>query len=194
MADKPIIFSTPMVRALLAGNKTQTRRVLKVDLREGIDSIFSEGRKMWEGCSWTGDRRETIPVRYFSGDRLWVREHWRAANAYDDLSPSAMGGEESIYYEADQVWQTWGWPLPVGPEDRFRQAMHMPRWASRLTLIVSDVRVQRLQDISEADAWAEGCKPGIVNDQGNPFPAEEPSADGKGMIGWDCARDWYADL
>ena len=141
MTDKPIIFSAPMVRALLAGTKTQTRRLLKPPY----------GTLEWLGnAQW-----RPICTKIFPGDRLWVRECWRTASAYDDLSPSQMGGEEPIRYEADQAWQTWGWGRPHST-GRHRAARHMPRWASRLTLVVTDVRVQRLQEISEADAKAEG--------------------------------------
>ncbi|TJV11184.1 MAG: hypothetical protein E5Y35_07685 [Mesorhizobium sp.] len=90
-------------------------------------------------------------MRFAIGDRLWVREAWRTeSRAYDDLAPTDMGGEETVIFEADADWKL---NKSVG---RLRQGMHMPRWASRLTLIVTEVRVQRLQEISEEDAAAEG--------------------------------------
>lgn len=144
MTDKPIIFSAPMITALLAGTKTQTRRLLKPPY----------GTLEWLG----NDQWRPICTKIFPGDRLWVRECWRTASAYDDLSPSQMGGEEPIRYEADQAWQTWGWGRPHST-GRHRAARHMPRWASRLMLIVTDVRVQRLAEISEEDARAEGSPP-----------------------------------
>ena len=158
MADRPIIFSAPMVRALLDGRKTQTRRVLgNSGPGRGRSNIFS-AQIGWSDSyvldpGNAGWRERDTP--YAPGDRLWVRECWRTASAYDDLSPSQMGGEEPIRYEADQTWQTWGWGRPHST-GRHRAARHMPRWASRLTLIVTEVRVQRLQEISEDDARAEG--------------------------------------
>lgn len=161
MADRPIIFSAPMVRALLDGRKTQTRRVLgNSGPGRGRSNIFS-AQIGWSdsyvldpgNANW---RERDTP--YAPGDRLWVRECWRTASAYDDLSPSQMGGEEPIRYEADQTWQTWGWGRPHST-GRHRAARHMPRWASRLTLLVTDVRVQRLQEISDDDARAEGIEP-----------------------------------
>ena len=158
MADRPIIFSAPMVRALLDGRKSQTRRILgNSGPGRGRFNIFS-AQIGWSDSyvldpGNAGWRERDTP--YAPGDRLWVRECWRTASAYDDLSPSQMGGEEPIRYEADQTWQTWGWGRPHST-GRHRAARHMPRWASRLTLLVTDVRVQRLQDISEADAKAEG--------------------------------------
>ena len=158
MADRPIIFSAPMVRALLDGRKTQTRRVLgNSGPGRGRSNIFS-AQIGWSdsyvldpgNANWRERDTPDAP-----GDRLWVRECWRTASAYDDLSPSQMGGEEPIRYEADQTWQTWGWGRPHST-GRHRAARHMPRWASRLALLVTDVRVQRLQEISEDDARAEG--------------------------------------
>lgn len=144
MADRPILFSAPMVRALLAGNKTQTRRVARVQSDvELIDGM---------GGSARGD---LVRYRYAHGDRLWVREAWCSHQAYDTDKPSDMGGDEPVGYIADGTWQTWGWP-PVEIPGRYRAAMHMPRWASRLTLTITELRVQRLHDITEADALAEG--------------------------------------
>lgn len=135
MTDRPIIFSAPMVQALLAGRKTQTRRLLKKPT--AIDALAVFGPKFL-----------TLPgnvdlVGYAPGDRLYVREAmcwvsswgWRYRADNDDLTEKREAGE-------------------VG---RWRPSIHMPRWASRLTLTVTEVRVQRLQDISAADAVAEGA-------------------------------------
>lgn len=156
MTDRPIIFSAPMVRALLAGRKTQTRRVLRVQPpnRPGWKVAGQDE----DGVMWMSDDGTHCACRlpYAPGDRLWVREAWRSASCYDDLSPSAMGGEEPVRYEADAVWETWGWGASLRSHGRLRQGIHMPRWASRLTLTVMDVRVQRLQEINREDAVAEG--------------------------------------
>ncbi len=156
MADKPIIFSAAMVNALLAGRKTQTRRLMphQETLKVAYSPIVS-GIRIFNYAGEEEISRPPVKV----GDRLYVREHWRTADAYDDLSPSQMGGEEPVIYLADDTLETWGWRNDFVP-GRFRQAMHMPRWASRLTLTVTDVRVQRLQEISAADSIAEGVQCG----------------------------------
>jgi hypothetical protein len=180
MTDRPILFSGPMVRALLAGTKTQTRRVLKPQppawatfcqqptmlnvLQQWVPSglwAWSEAEqqpprelKRWP-VDANGDHYWLNP-RFAVGDRLYVREAWKTHAAYDDISPAAMGGDEAILYEADGAHQTWGYPA-ISKIGRFRQGMHMPRWASRLTLTVIHVRVQRLQEIGHVDAAAEGC-------------------------------------
>ena len=185
MADRPIIFSAPMVRALLAGRKSMTRRIIK-PAPEFCGGGRSRDPQNWndpdawgwenydEGCWDLLSEGYTGRPFYAPGDRLWVRECWRTASAYDDLSPSQMGGEEPIRYEADQTWQTWGWRRPHST-GRHRAARHMPRWASRLTLLVTDVRVQRLQEISRGDAMEEGCPFANMADGPNP-------------------RDWYRDI
>lgn len=129
MADKPILFSGPMVRALLAGTKTQTRRKIEPVSRDLTVLEFSP--------------------RYLVGDRLYVREHWRTRARWNDEAPRDMPSDTPIEFVATATGDNYG---------RFRQGMHMPRWASRLTLTVTDVRVERLQDISEADAKAEGLQ------------------------------------
>jgi hypothetical protein len=179
--DKPILFSAPMVRALLAGTKTQTRRILNdvppppsmdaihsrhVALHPApyFDSYCSERKtalnprgksQVW--CWWTRDDRagDSIQVRWKPGDRLWVREAWRTeSSAYDDLKPADMDADYTVLYDADADWKL------NKSTGRSRVSIHMPRWASRLTLLVTDVRVERLHDISEDDAKAEGCSAG----------------------------------
>lgn len=134
MTDRPIIFSAPMVRALLAGDKTQTRRLAK---RQDI---------FWCNCRpfvRTGVHSEAeFTPAYEVGDRLWVRE------------AHCLYGQEVFYRENEP-----GVTVGLGGWSSWRPSIHMPRWASRLTLTVTDVRVQRLQDISEEDAKAEGIYP-----------------------------------
>lgn len=138
MSDRPILFSAPMVRALLAGTKTQTRRVLKP--QPGPCGVYADIRSAKRA------------LRVVKGDRLWVRETWAVGGIYDgipprDINPEGKPGWCGIRYAATDE--------RFGIKDRV--SIHMPRWASRLTLTVTDVRVQRLQAISEEDAEAEGC-------------------------------------
>lgn len=158
MADLPILFSSPMVRAILreieqpGTGKTQTRRVLDMPPMT-FDAVFNDDGVWYVGDASTGHHYAKLPVRCRVGDRLYVREAWRTeSRAYDDLSPSEMGGEETIIFEADADWKL---NKTVG---RLRQGMHMPRSASRITLIVTDVRVQRLREITGPDAVAEGVR------------------------------------
>ena len=189
MQHKPILFSGPMVRALLDGRKTQTRRIVK-----------PKPDGLWAGLGYPRALDDT-PVNIRPDDRLWVREKHQAHSWAADCVTIRYAAEERTAGFTAQIEQiaypdgdrnAFGYIAPKGP-NRWRPGIHMPRWASRLTLTVTDVRVQRLQDIGEADAWAEGCTPGDLDDHGNPFPAEEPHPKG-GSIGWDCARDWFADL
>ena len=137
MKERPILFSAPMVRALLAGTKTQTRRIVKARDLEWMD--VHQGLR-------EPDNAERCPYGQPGGDRLYVRETWAAPHAYDHLPPRLIPQDARIHYAAT--------------EDRggllWRPSIHMPRWASRITLEVTGVRVERLQDISEADAIAEG--------------------------------------
>lgn len=133
MSTKGIIFSAPMVRALLAGRKTQTRRLIKPKTgpMEPGDILVS-----WPADSFIRQGAKFRPP-YAPGDRLYVREAW----AKDDLIPNGVR-----YVATDAIHEL----------RKKRPSIHMPRWASRLWLEVTEVRVQRLQDISEADAIAEG--------------------------------------
>lgn len=143
MTDRPIIFSAPMVQALLDGRKSQTRRLLRVatpfDPDDEIDAPVCSG---------------FIEPQYRRGDRLYVREAHALVGSVDPgwLLYRADGYESEC--------KRHGFDIPYPPESkvRWRPSIHMPRWASRLTLIVTDVRVQRLQDISADDAVAEGIE------------------------------------
>ena len=166
MSDKPIIFSAPMVRALLEERKTQTRRVLK-EQNSIADAVIIGGRYQWK--SWkTGCILGDVALPYAHGDRLYVREAWRAMDGQDGFSGSQIAAQcleagykrawSPIQYEVDGVRDNWiADPYGFGTEPgRYRHARFMPRWASRLTLTVKDVRVHRLQEISDSDCRAEG--------------------------------------
>lgn len=162
MTDRPILFSGPMVRALLEGRKTQTRRVLKKPAwaqDKGWPERVMEEQDLDGRLSWFASETgclSTLPIPQ-PRDRLWVREAWKTDRYYDDLAPSEMSGEQPLLFMADNSVERWGWkPDALSRWGRFRQGMHMPRWASRLTLTVTDVRVQRVQEISDKDATAEG--------------------------------------
>lgn len=156
MADRPIIFSGPMVRALIEGRKTQTRRILRDQAVPGaqFQGINRDGLALFSFGSLYGKQR----LPYAPGDRLYVREAVRFALEWDECPPSQFDRADAIAYEADGRTEARAWGDPFKP-GRLRPSIHMPRWASRLTLTVTDVRVQRLQDISEADALAEGIRP-----------------------------------
>jgi hypothetical protein len=173
--DRPIIFSAPMIRAIRreiaapGTGKTQTRRILTKltgfgavaefgpsDTR-GYDWHFRDRRKLWNDLR-DAEMRKCLP--YAVGDRLWVRENCQAVE-----QPS---GDDGVQFPADEAWE----PIQAGSRGAADDwlmlfhygnrrgavvpSIHMPRWASRLTLLVTDVRVERLAEISEADAVAEG--------------------------------------
>lgn len=149
MREHPILFSGPMVRAILAGQKTKTRRVVKLN---------QSGRIQRGGRQWhTDDPNVVLACPYGQpGDRLWVRESFsgpwcmEAQDGCAAAPPSKWGRSSRIWYWADGDPDAGDWTKP-------RSSIHMPRWASRTTLEIVSVRVQRLQDISEADAQAEGA-------------------------------------
>jgi hypothetical protein len=148
MKERPILFSAPMVRALLDGSKTQTRRVVnhrhlaQIDLQRG-------------GCTANWSK----PMPYGQpGDRLWVRENgWERPERTPKMMREGADTWEPYYFDADGLtdqdsedFKAWGF--------KRRPSIHMPRTASRINLEITRVRVERLQDISERDAMAEGVK------------------------------------
>ena len=141
MNERPILFSGPMVRAILADLKTQTRRVVKAP----------------RSVAWDGRLSPPIDQCPYgtAGSKLWVRETWA----------DTMGDPPTAVYRAD------GERHPAS-HLKWTPSIHMPRWASRLTLEIVNVRVERLQEISEADAKAEGDKnpfDGHLHNDGTPI-------------------------
>ena len=151
MKERPILFSAPMVRALLDGSKTQTRRVVKP--QPVYDGRFAggwklKGKKGHEAATCSPLIAEVCPYGQ-PGDRLWVRESF--AHIYRDNSSPERRSFEDVAYMAD------GRGIDIGAYGSWKPSIHMPRWASRITLEVTSVRVERLQDISRGEAMAEGC-------------------------------------
>jgi len=142
---KPIIFSGPMVRAILDGRKTQTRRVIKPQPFGGIwyRPYHHEPRNWQFATSKQGLITVYWTAPYAPGDLLWVRERLRATGN----NQVVYDADDSVHPDAEWVWKNWTLP-----------SIHCPRGLSRIMLEVTAVKVQRLQDISEDDAKAEGVE------------------------------------
>ncbi|WP_271311477.1 hypothetical protein [Yersinia intermedia] len=173
MKERPILFNSEMVNAILSCRKTQTRRIMgnqpagqdleTVHVRHNDDFNFQ----------WYGNLGESS---YFPcplgkpGDQLWGREAYRMARSLDTHSPSKVAelslnaGYKNpwapIQLEADGTrigkWTGFDTPPVITEAGKLRPSLHMPRWASRINLLITGVRVERLNDISEQDAMAEG--------------------------------------
>lgn len=151
MKERPILFSAPMVRALLAGIKTQTRRVVKFNDRLGrwdADGFYQVQPDTIAKALWNERSiRWNIACPYGQpGDRIWVRETWRS-NTDGGFEYKADGGPmQSAFTQIfDDILKR-----------KWKPSIHIPRIASRITLEITDVRVERLNDISAEDALAEG--------------------------------------
>jgi hypothetical protein len=161
LRERPILFSGPMVRALLSGQKTQTRRVVKPEW-QGLPLDNPEyARRALESCPYG-----------VADDRLWVRETHQIADARPELYEKAIADRPTepwpahVTYAADDdaIQSVVDIPPAEWRESfdvdhvRWRPSIHMPRWASRISLELTDVRVEPLQKIGEADAIAEGVE------------------------------------
>jgi hypothetical protein len=188
--ERPILFSGEMVRAILDGRKTQTRRVVKPQpvFYETLppNLPLSAARHEQPGWWWHGKRGgfhsqpDEAAMRamwarmldycpygtpgddYTEADRLWVRETWGLPPRYDaalhgDLTKKPRIGP--VVFGADYTASNGGQRSAYGDGFRWRPSIHMPRWASRITLEITEVRVERVQDVSEEDAEAEGYPP-----------------------------------
>lgn len=147
--ERPILFSGPMIRAILAGTKSQTRRIMK-------PQPVADAR--WGGGYAWKTKRQSISVDSLNdssfcpdmypygrpGDRLWVRESWGIVPGHPERK------DDMVVYRANGASHS--------SVERWRPSIHMPRWASRLTLEITDVRVERLQEISAGDCLREGIR------------------------------------
>ena len=150
MKEHPILFSGPMVLAIIKGRKTQTRRVVNPQPKV-VHDFYPDGTLETERLFRNGGRiRCPYGVR---GDRLWVRETWANASALRFAQHDFPNG---VSYKADCNADSLELAKHYGA--RWTPSIHMPRWASRITLEVLEVRAQRLQDITEQDAIAEGIE------------------------------------
>lgn len=154
MKERPIIFSAPMVRTILGGQKTQTRRPVKpVGAHEIFAFIGRDDRPTGE-FGWCSSPRyvtKHIHCPYGQpGDRLWVRETWQAWTEFNNVRADAISAEGRLRLNYPADGNTWN--------ARIRRSIHMPRWASRITLEITNVRVERLQNISDEDAIADGIE------------------------------------
>lgn len=148
--DRPILFAGRLVRAILAGRKSQTRRVIRPEWWRCLDPDDED------------DRAIALPQCPYGrpGETLYVRETWRAVERAEDGVDGILFAADDSFVEiapthaAAELWMDAYHNGAHG--DRWRPSIHLPRWASRLTLRVTDVRIERLQEISEEDAIAEG--------------------------------------
>lgn len=173
--ERPILFSAPMVRAILEGRKTVTRRVCKPQPSANAHTTCASGNPMG---AWWETGKDIIRCPYGKpGERLWVRETWsdvnlegapgiayRADGDVRDLMEDASFLDEDGAFNYDDPrskpyhFACWSEDLLGGKEGRWRPSIHIPRWASRILVEITAVRVERLQDISEDQAKAEGVR------------------------------------
>lgn len=176
MKERPIIFNAHSVQAILAGEKTQTRRVVKP---QPAGNDFGKAFGYPPG-SYTDNSGDLWPCPYgATGDRLWVREAWLPDPPIDGSWDDSLfnDGSGKLNYDAiperfrspDYCLYKTDWK---GEEISWRSPMFMPRWASRINLLVTAVRVERLQDITEADAIAEGVQAPVTGSSEWGEPAE----------------------
>jgi hypothetical protein len=153
MKKRPIIFSTPMIQAILKGRKTQTRRVIKPQPTYPYWCGIGHG--------WDDGHGYEIKCRYEVGDILWVRETW--ANTYNILTDDKREIRKYIY-KADNSYLPSGFDDSVWQKVKWRPAIYMPYEAARIFLKVKNIKIERLQDITEEDAISEGIQKQTIYD------------------------------
>lgn len=166
---KPILFSTTMVKAILEGRKTQTRRVIKPQPGKDTNVSFMPNPPLdwcgkWFPYKWETEEGESISKRcpYGNiGDILWVRETWQYTDSSINIQPGYVYRATDPDWESMEVW-------------KWKPSIFMPKSAARIFLKITDVKVERLQNISEEDAIKEGVK-----------------IDSEGYECWDYLKNFY---
>lgn len=188
MKERPILFSAPMVRAILDGTKTQTRRVVKPQPPSHTRDVLTFHHPDPRTHFWAFDGVSLMDWAYPCphgevGDRLYVRETWQHSNhplgPYDD--------DCLVFYRADYLDDPHGPDGEKSPEGKYRDwrpSIHMPRAASRITLKVTGVRVERLQAISHDDALAEGVTDFASTLSDEPHPSGESPEQASHRLQW----------
>ncbi len=206
MKEKPILFSGPMVRAILEGRKTQTRRIVQVQppsdkfqLTTLADSTARKDKKHIGAHHWAivkdlnivEDHGEYFRCPYgYPGDRLWVRETWWNLIEPKQAHAGTPSHLQEVLYRAD--WDSDRWESDYNSNDlKWRPSIFMPRWASRISLEITGVHVERLQGISEADASAEGA---VTEDDVNRIDTDILPTARKLRLPYEDDRVWFAHL
>ncbi len=163
MKEHPIISKGEMVRAILDGRKTQMRRVIKPQPSRAVETVCNIGEDIWDLTSTHAedfDARDQWKCPHGQpGDQLWVRETFQYVS--DDNGPF-KSREKGIHFENDEerfrieYLATMGSTIEWDPPN-FRPSIYMPRWASRITLEITDVKVERVQEITSQSVWFEGA-------------------------------------
>lgn len=194
MAEKPILFSGPMVRAILEGRKDVTRRLMNPQPPERKRFAPVEDQWAWYDPGFAGDHyppEDCRKPRYRKGDLLWVKEAWRTISDWDDRKPSELPTNAPILYEAIEggpLADVWG---------RYRHARFMCRWMSRLWVrVTEDPYPERVRDITEAEAIREGvmeCDLGYYFDTFYPLRLTAVEAFHDGWNGIHGPESWERD-
>ena len=187
MKERPILFNALMVKAILEGRKTQTRRVINPQPEGKTLQSNLDGK--WLSKKFNGlllPKIEDLPIHcpYGKiGDRLWVRETWSTVNLYGEIALAYKADGEVTRVVENENFQdedglinyddprlekysfaAWADDLLEGKEGNWKPSIHMPRWVSRILLEITNVHVEQLQDISESDCLKEGVGSPILRD------------------------------
>ena len=192
--ERPILFSTPMVQAILQGKKTMTRRIIKpqppqkLQFPYGFVTGSSDKNDIGKFCWTVGDicdgRTHLVRPRYQKDDTIWVRETWAKVEDFKNYAELELDKDLEFFYKCDDFGKEHVF-VDVGVQ-RWRPSIFMPREACRIKLKITDIRVERLQEITEEDAKAEG------------YPGGHSSAKSWFRDLWDKINakrgfDWYSN-